>query len=101
MTLASADGGTARAVVRDLEESALRRLDAETKLSQEAIAAGAKRADEVAILSAWTSYYLDALKTTAEIEVGGPSELTNGEILAAVARLQLAGRERLTKLGPG
>ncbi|MFN8570963.1 MAG: M28 family peptidase [Gemmatimonadaceae bacterium] len=99
LTLTSADGGTARAIVRDVEESGMRRLDRELKLSQEALAAGGKVADEAAILTAWGQYYRDALKATDDIEVGGTSDLTKGEIVAAVARMEQALRERLALIG--
>lgn len=99
LTLASADGGTARAIVRDVEDSGMRRLDRELKLSQDAVAAGGKATDEVAILTAWGQYYRDALKATDEIEVGGASDVTKGEITAAVARMEQALRERLAHIG--
>ncbi|MFN8581783.1 MAG: M28 family peptidase [Gemmatimonadaceae bacterium] len=102
LTLVSADGGTARAIVRDVEASAMERLSRELALSQAAVAAGGKVADERAILSAWGSYYTGALRAAAEIEVGGMSDLTKGEIEAAVARTEQAVRERLSVLGgPG
>ncbi|MEP7345652.1 MAG: M28 family peptidase, partial [Gemmatimonadaceae bacterium] len=98
LTLTSADGAVARAIVRDVEETGLRRLDAETALSVRAVAEGGKAADEVAIVTAWGDYYRDAIKAAAEIELAGLSDLTKGEIDAASARVELAVRQRLNKL---
>jgi hypothetical protein len=98
MTLSAADGAVARAVVRDVEETGLHRLDAETALSLKAIEDGGKVADEVAVVTAWGNYYRDAIKAAADIEIGGLSDLTKGEIDAATARIELAARERLSKL---
>ncbi|MBV6520767.1 MAG: hypothetical protein MNPFHGCM_00885 [Gemmatimonadaceae bacterium] len=98
LTLASADGAVARAIVRDVEQTALQRLETETALSLQAIAGGAKPADEAAIVSAWGSYYRDGIRMAADIEIGGSSELTKGEIDAASARVELAARERVNRL---
>ena len=98
LTLSSADGAAARGVVRDLEETAMHRLDAELALSLKAIDDGGKVGDEVAIVTAWGNYYRDAIKACADIEVGGLSDLTKGEIDAATARIELATRVRLGTL---
>jgi len=98
MTLASADGAAARAIIRDVEQTAIRRFDAELALSERAIADGGKAVDEVAILMAWSDYYRDAIKAAADIEVTGLSDLTKGEIDAADARVELAARERISRL---
>src|SRR6185436_2404224 len=56
LTLTSADGPTARALVAELERAAIARLDTELKLSQAAIAKGGPRAAEEEILRTWTDY---------------------------------------------
>ena len=91
LTLASADGPTARALVAEQERMAIARLDVETKLSRAAIAAGGDRAKENDILSTWTDYYVAAIKKMNDIEVGGSSAATNAAIDAAAARVQKAG----------
>jgi hypothetical protein len=98
LTLTSADGPTARALVAEQERMAIARLDTETKLSRAAIAAGGDRAKEDDILRTWTDYYVAAIKTMHDIEVGGSSPQTNSAIDAAAARIQKAGNERLASL---
>lgn len=98
MTLVNADAVTARAMVKELEEAASARLDAELALSTQALGAGAKASDEAAILTAWGNYYRDAIRTVADVEVGGTSELTKGEIEAATARVEQALRFHLAPL---
>ena len=51
LTLTSADGATARALVAEVERAAIARLDTELKLSQAALAAGGDRARPKRIFS--------------------------------------------------
>ena len=76
LTLTSADGATARALVAEVERAAIARLDTESKLSRAAIAADGARATEEDILQTWTDYYVAALHTMTDIEVGGSSRET-------------------------
>jgi aminopeptidase YwaD len=99
LTLASADGPTARALVAEQERMAIARLDTETKLSRAAIAAGGDRAKENDILRTWTDYYVAAIKKMNDIEVGGSSAETSAAIAAAAVRVQKAGEDRLASLG--
>jgi aminopeptidase YwaD len=98
LTMTSADGPTARALVAEQERMAIARLDTETKLSRSAIAAGGDRAKEDDILRTWTDYYVAAIETMHDIEVGGSSSETNAAIDAAAARVKRAGDERLASL---
>ncbi len=98
LTLASADGATARALVAELERAALARLDAETALSVDALAKGGDRGRERLILDTWTDWYRRAVRTTSEIEVGGSSRETQAAIDAADAAIERAGKERVAKL---
>jgi len=91
LTLVSADGATARAVVAELESVALARLEVERALSRTAIAAGGDRAKEAHILETWATYYRDAIRAAVEIEVGGSSAETQQAIDAAAARVAAAG----------
>jgi aminopeptidase YwaD len=91
MTLASAGGETARFAVQELEAAALSRLAAEFELSRAAIAAGEDRTEQTTVLEAWLDWYLEALRTTHDIEVGGSSPETLAAIEAAVARVREAG----------
>lgn len=98
LTLASADGATARALVTEIEHAALARLDAELRLSRAALAAGGDRTRESDILRTWTDYYVAALHTMTDIEVGGSSAETRAAIDAAAARIEQAGGERVDAL---
>ena len=93
-TLASADGATARALVAELQQAALARLDAEGALSRAAVASGGDKAKERLILDTWTDWYRDAIRTTADIEVGGSSRETQQAIRAAESAVQKAGAAR-------
>jgi hypothetical protein len=96
--LASADGPTARALVSEVEQAAIARLDKETALSQEALKSGGDRAKETLILETWTDWYRRAIRTMTEIEVGGTSRETDRAIAAADAVVQKAGAARVAKL---
>jgi aminopeptidase YwaD len=98
MTLASADGEVARFVIEEVEAAALGRLAAEYDLSRAAIAAGADRAEQKAIVEAWMDWYRTALEAADDIEVGGASAETMAAIQAAVARVMAAGEEYLNAL---
>jgi len=98
LTLASADGATARGLIAELERAAIARLDAETALSREAIRKGGDRGKERLILDTWTDWYRRAVRTTSEIEVGGSSRDTQGAIDATDAAIEKAGKERVAKL---
>jgi hypothetical protein len=98
LTLASADGATARALVAEVERAAVARLDAEAALSRAAIAGGGDRGKELTILTAWTNWYAKAIGTMSEIEVGGSSRDTQKAISAAGSAIQRAGAERTARL---
>ena len=98
LTLATADGATARALVMELEAAGMERLDAETALSRAALAGGGDRGRERLILDTWTDWYRGAIRSIAEIEVGGSSAETMRAISAAEARVGRAGAERAGRL---
>ena len=98
LTLTSADGATARDLVAEIERAALSRLDTELALSRAALAAGGDRAKETDILRTWTDYYVAALHTMTDIEVGGSSAQTLAAIDAAAARVKQGGEQRLAQL---
>ncbi|MCK5649956.1 MAG: M28 family peptidase, partial [Gemmatimonadetes bacterium] len=93
MTLTSASGETARFVIRELETAALARLGVESELSRAAIVAGEDRAEQIVIVRTWLDWYLDALRTAHDIEVGGASPETLSAIEDAI--------ERVTEVGEG
>ena len=98
LTLASADGPTARSLVSEIEAAAVARLDAETALSRTAVAGGGDRGRDELILRTWTDWYQGALRSMAEIEVGGSSAETRRAISAAQARVGQAGSARIARL---
>ncbi|MGD8816439.1 MAG: M28 family peptidase [Acidobacteriota bacterium] len=101
MVLTTADGATARAVIAEVEAAALRRLQTEYELSRAAVASGDDRDEQALILSTWTSWYVDAVGTTSDIEVGGSSEETLATIAAAQATVSAAGEQYLQRLRAG
>ena len=87
LTLTTADGATARAIVAEVERAALKRLETERAISASTIGRGANAEKEMHIIEFWGAWYRDALKTANEIEVGGTSAETQKAIDAAVARV--------------
>ena len=91
MALTSADGELARFAVRELEAAALARLAAEYELSREAIAAGEDATEQRLVVRSWIDWYLEALRSAYDIEVGGASPATLAVIEAAVERVREVG----------
>ena len=87
LTLASADGATARAIVAEVERAAITRLDAERRLSLDTLAQGGNADHEAHIIDTWGAWYRDALTSADDIEVGGSSGATRNAIEAAVKRV--------------
>jgi aminopeptidase YwaD len=88
LTLASADGQTARAIVAEVEAAAMARLGTEAPLSRASVRSGATAwPHEAHILRAWGRYYGGALAAASEIEVGGASAETMAAIRAATRRV--------------
>jgi hypothetical protein len=98
LTLASATGETARAVIAEVGRAAIARLATEATLSAAALKSGGDAAKERDILQTWGSYYMDALRTTADIEVGGASAATRAAIEKAVAAVEAATKGALARL---
>jgi hypothetical protein len=90
LTIAAADGKTARGVIAELERAALARIAVERLLSLDTLARGASAEHESHIIETWGSWYVDALKSTDDIEVGGSSPETRAAIDAAIGRVQAA-----------
>jgi aminopeptidase YwaD len=88
LTLASADGRTARAIVAEVESAAMARLRTESALSRASVRSGATAwPHEEHILRAWGKYYEGALAAASEIEVGGATARTTAAIRAARQRV--------------
>ncbi len=98
LTMASADGATARSIVSEIEKAALARLETERKLSADTLSRGGATAYESHILETWGAWYRDALKTTDDIEVGGSSAATKSAIAASVRRVEEATQKAIATL---
>ncbi len=98
LTLTTADGATARALVAELERAAIARLDVELALSREAFKAGGKADDERDILQTWTDYYVNAIGAMTDVEVGGSSAETQKAIAVAREHVRAAGAERVATI---
>ncbi len=95
LTLTSADGKTARALIEEVAAAARNRLETEATLSRESLAEGSgERADERDILVTWASWYDEALSSMNDIEVGGSSP----ETLRAIDEARSATRESLERI---
>jgi hypothetical protein len=91
MTLTTADGEVARLVVQEVEEAALRRLATEHELSSAAVEAGDGVEEQALIIRTWTDWYVAALSSARDIEVGGSSPQTIAAVEAAMERVAAAG----------
>jgi len=98
LTLTSADGGTARALVAEVERAAIARLDTEFGLSRAELQRGGNRAEQEDILKTWADYYVAAIHTMTDIEVGGSSKETTAAIESAATHVKQVGDERLAAL---
>jgi len=98
LTLASADGATARALVAEVQQAATSRLDREAALSRAEVARGGDRGRERLILETWTVWYRGAIRSAADIEVGGSSGETERAIAAADAAVRRAGAAHSARL---
>lgn len=81
--LVSADQDMAEQFIEEVLAAALKRLQVEFQLSQEAVQNGADPIVEKEILDTWASWYHKALDSMVDIEVGGPSSSIVEEIQAA------------------
>ena len=99
LTLASADGPTARHIIAEVEQAALDRLATEFALSRQAVADGADVQAQQRILDVWTRWYVEAIRAAEEIEVGGSSRATRQRIREAVRQVEAAGADYVRRLG--
>lgn len=90
LTIASADRTTASRVIAEVERAALARIETERALSADVVARGGSVEAEQHLLDVWGAWYRDALVTTEDIDVGGPSLEIKGAIGAAINRVQAA-----------
>ena len=98
LTIATADGTTARAIIAEVEHAAASRLETERALSADLVARGGDPATEMHIIETWGNWYRDALKTADDIEVGGSSAETKTAITTAVAHVHAATQKAVKSL---
>ena len=98
VTLASADSTTAKFVIDETERAALQRLATEFELSRKAIADNGRLEQEVLILTTWTEWYVNAIRSIRDLEAGGPSPGTTGAIEAAATAVHGAGLNYIARL---
>ncbi|NNM06237.1 MAG: M28 family peptidase [Gemmatimonadetes bacterium] len=101
MALTTADAELASYLIEELEHSAQRRLGRESQLGRSALEAGGDYAEQRLILATWTQWYLSAIRTTEDIQVGGPSPAVLSRIDRALDTVAEAGREAIGNLGGG
>ena len=80
LVLAGADSGTARTIVGETVRAARDRLAAEATLGAAAVTQRGDTARERDILETWAAWYDGAILAATDIEAGGPSPATTGEI---------------------
>ena len=99
LTLTTADGAVARALIVEVQAAAIKRLDTELALSKAELANGGNAAKERDILETWTDYYIQSIATMYDIEIGGSSPETMKAIEAAEAKVKESGAAHLAQLG--
>jgi aminopeptidase YwaD len=91
--LTQADSKTALALIGDITQSALQRLQTECALSKEVVQKGGDAAKEKHIIEVWRDWYVTAIGKTADIAVNG----TDGKINKAIARSQQQVKDEAVK----
>ncbi len=83
MTLASGESSLALQLLKEMDQAAMKRIQAEQALSAEAIKAGESRDEQMEIISTWTSYYRDVAATVTDLS-------TAAEVKDAISSTQQA-----------
>ncbi len=86
-TLLNADNHTAKAILENTLSAAKKRLNAEFLLSKKAINEGKPIADETQILTAWNTWYVEALGSIQDL-VSESDEKFTSELTKAQERLE-------------
>ncbi|MCG1037357.1 M28 family peptidase [Polaribacter sargassicola] len=77
-TLLNADENTAKSILKDLEKSAINRLNEELKQSTIALSKGDSLSTQIKIITAWKDWYLKSFETTSDMV--SDKKLINTEI---------------------
>jgi hypothetical protein len=85
-------------LVDEVESAALARFATERALSTQALASNGDLARETLILRTWSDWYVRALTTMEDIQVGGADADTRRAIESARARVVAASDDHVTRL---
>ncbi|WP_416864200.1 MAG: M28 family peptidase [Imperialibacter sp.] len=97
-TLVNADHQTALAINSEIKSAATNRLNAEAELSKQAVKNGASASEETQILSAWADWYVKALGSVKDMEVGGASTEVTEAIETSQKEIQQLSEEIIGQL---
>ncbi len=76
LLLTSGDETIPKMIIEETTTAAIDRLNIEFELSKSAIERGSELSLEIEILETWSNWYLEAIKTTSDIQLNGPSATT-------------------------
>lgn len=76
LLLTSGNEAIPKMIIEETSTAAINRLNTEFGLSKAGIERGSELSLEIEILETWSDWYLEAIKTTSDIELDGPSTTT-------------------------
>jgi hypothetical protein len=97
-TLSSADEHTTLFLIEEIKINAMKRLETEFALSQEAIGKGAEAKGEQHILSVWSSWYETALQKMSDIPASGETPAVRKKIAEAVEEVRIKSKNLIASL---
>jgi aminopeptidase YwaD len=95
LALTTAEPGMVLGLVTEVARAGAARLDAEGRLSAEAVRGGANAAEQRDIVETWAKWYHEALATFADLDVGGVQPGTQAAIEEGQARIEATRRRAL------
>ncbi len=101
MALTTADAELASHFIDEIEYAAHRRLEREAQLGRAALEAGGDLEEQRLILTTWANWYLDAIRATEDIQVGGAAPAVLSRIARALDAVAEAERVGIGVLGGG
>jgi hypothetical protein len=98
MILTTANEATARALVTEMQQTALKRLEVEFNLSKAEVVAGKSKEEQAHILEVWSKYYQDAIDKLIEVPVQATSKFILVDMATAKNRIQTETQGYVTTL---
>lgn len=98
MILTTANEATARALVTEMQQTALKRLEVEFNLSKAEVVAGKSKEEQAHILEVWSKYYQDAIDKLIEVPVQATSKFILVDMATAKNRIQTETQRYVTTL---